>query len=228
MRLGIVSGLASEAACLRVFDVESRLRVRCAGAGPTAARSAASTLLAEGCTALVSFGCAGGLDPRLGPGTVMVATEIVDRQGGRFPTDRSWCARVLTALGDSVGEAFAGRLLGNDSMLASAAEKQRLASELAASLVDMESHAIARVAAEAGVPMLAIRVVCDQATTSLPVWLDGVVGEDGKPRTGQVVARLAAHPSDLGRVLKLAANQRAALKTLRRVALRVGPLFALG
>ncbi len=232
MRIGIVTGLASEAACLRVFDAAKRPLARCAGAGPVAARSAASDLLAVGCNALISFGCAGGLDPQLRPGAAVVATEIVSRQGGHFPTDDIWRNRVLAMLaandltaGD--GAVRAGRILGSDGILASAADKHRLASEFAASIVDMESHAVAAAAAAAGVPMLAIRAVCDTATTSLPDWLETVVGDDGRPRTMRAIAKLATHPSDIGRVLQLAAAQRAALATLRRVALCVGPLFAL-
>ena len=66
--LGIVTGLASEAACLGKVQF-----CRVAGADAVRAGLAARALIAEGCLGLLSFGLAGGLDPNLEPGAVIVA-----------------------------------------------------------------------------------------------------------------------------------------------------------
>jgi adenosylhomocysteine nucleosidase len=55
-----------------------------------------------------------------------------------------------------------------DRVVSTVAEKQRLAAETAADLVDMETWAVAREALAAGVPCRCLRVVSDAATDTLP------------------------------------------------------------
>ena len=55
-----------------------------------------------------------------------------------------------------------------DRVVSTVAEKQRLAAETAADLVDMETWAVAREALGAGVPCRCLRVVSDAATDTLP------------------------------------------------------------
>ena len=63
----MVCGLPREARLLRGLPY----LVRCEGPGAANARRAAQALIAEGCDALVSFGVAGGLDPKLRPGDIV-------------------------------------------------------------------------------------------------------------------------------------------------------------
>lgn len=55
-----------------------------------------------------------------------------------------------------------------DRVASTVAEKQRLAAEAGADLVDMETWAVAREALDAGVPCCCLRVVSDAATDALP------------------------------------------------------------
>ena len=71
-RLGIVTGLPGEARAAR----GAAALVLCADGSPERARSHAEALTGAGVAGLVSFGVAGGLDPALPPGTVVVATGI--------------------------------------------------------------------------------------------------------------------------------------------------------
>ena len=52
--------------------------------------------------------------------------------------------------------------------MTTAAAKRNLAAETSAQLVDMETHAVATIAANAGLPCAAIRVVSDDASQDLP------------------------------------------------------------
>jgi len=71
-RIGIVTGVEREAACLRAPGVD----VRCSGANAAVAYELARALIKDGADCLLSVGLAGGLDPRLGPGAVIVANEV--------------------------------------------------------------------------------------------------------------------------------------------------------
>jgi adenosylhomocysteine nucleosidase len=69
-RVGVVTGLPREARLLRGLSFS----VRCEGPGATNARRAAEALIREGVEALVSFGVAGALDPKLKPGDIVRTT----------------------------------------------------------------------------------------------------------------------------------------------------------
>jgi adenosylhomocysteine nucleosidase len=90
----------------------------------------------------------------------------------------------------------------------------------------MESHAVAEVAHERGIPFLGIRAIADPAGRRLPTWLGGVIGEAGRPRLRMLVKGLAAHPGDVADLVRLAVDARRGMATLRRVAAGAGPLLA--
>lgn len=225
MRLGVVTGLASERECLRQVPDQDQLRVRCYGIGPGAAEKAASELLEEGCAALLSFGIAGGLDSRLRPGSIVLAEAVVTERDECFTTDPAWRGRLHACIRG--GGVWLARLLGSDRPLVSTSVKQDVESRFAAVAVDMESQAIARMARQAAVPFMAVRAVADPAERVIPKWLTDAIGPKGKPRLSVIATGALAYPWDVRRLLTLARDQRAALGALRRVALDAGPLLAL-
>jgi adenosylhomocysteine nucleosidase len=229
VRLGVVTGLAREATCFSVFAPDERPAVICHGAGPGAAATAASALLANGCAALLSFGLAGGLDAVRRPGDVIVADLIVCSDGGCLPTDRAWresLVRRIAARQRPDGPIVA-RIAGLDAPLLTPEEKRAFAARFGATAVDMESGAVAQAAAQAGVPFLAVRGVLDPSHRRVPPWLPGTLDEHGKPRIGRVLAGLTANPRHLPVLLRLAADERTAVAALRNFAVDAGPSFAL-
>jgi adenosylhomocysteine nucleosidase len=68
-------GMENEARCLTAAGIRNPIAL--SGAQPERAVDCARELLAAGAESLISFGLAGGLDPRLGPGAVIVADRIV-------------------------------------------------------------------------------------------------------------------------------------------------------
>ena len=128
--LGVVTGLASERACLQRLPGQDQRSVRCFGVGPHAAEKAAAELLEEGCAALLSFGIAGGLDYRLRPGSLVLAEAVVTERDECFATDPAWRGR-LHACARS-GSVCLGRLLGSDRPLLSTSAKQEVESRAVA------------------------------------------------------------------------------------------------
>lgn len=227
MRTAIVTGLQREVRCLRLLAGDELPAVCCRGPGPVAAAQAASELLAEGCDALVSCGFAGGLDAALRPGDVVVAESVVDATGTLIATDAAWRQALLSRLREFKSRrCVAGRLAGLDQPLLTVAEKAACARKLAACAVDMESTAVGRAAAAAGVPFLVVRVILDPADRAIPGWLAATLDSRGKPLPGRLLAGLAGHPGDLPALLRLARDERVAAAALGGVALDAGPRLA--
>jgi adenosylhomocysteine nucleosidase len=230
-RVGFVTGLAVEARVLRGSlgaEQDAALLVACAGADALRAKASAEALIEAGAAALVSYGIAGGLDPRLAAGAVMLPEAVLTPGGPALPTARAWRESLRErAGGASAGLADArlagGTLLGSDRAVAAVAEKQGLFEAWGAIAVDMESHAVALAARDAGLPFLALRAVADPAGRPLPRAVQGSIAPDGRPRAALVTARLALRPWEIAEVARLRRDARAALRALGVVTRALGP-----
>ncbi|MCU0894356.1 MAG: purine phosphorylase [Rhodospirillales bacterium] len=221
--VGVIVGLASEARLLREG---AGLRIACSGASAARARGRAAGLVDSGCEALLSFGLAGGLDPRLSSGALCIPEAVLVPSGRRVPVDAAWRARLLEHAGNAGHAGGCTLLAGRDEPAGSPEEKAELFARTGAGAIDMESHAMAELAAARGVPFLVIRAIADPAERRLPPWLSAVIGADGRPLPRPLLTGLAAHPGDLPALLRLGGDARRALKALRRVAAGAGPLLA--
>lgn len=213
--LGIVCGMAIEVRALGPWADDPRISIGISGTRPDRAASEARRLVSGGCRVLLSWGVAGGLDPALRPGDLVMPAGVVTEDGGRW---------VLSAnLGAAVVAGVASPLLGTDHIVLDVAAKTDLYNRTGAVAVDMESHRVAQVAAEAGLPALAIRAIGDPAGRALPALVGQAIGEDGRPRIGRVIAGLLRRPGDLGALLQAKRDTDAALRALAGIADQVMP-----
>jgi len=224
---GFVVGLAAEARLLaRALGPLSSGAVgpvACAGADPERARESAARLLAEGARALISFGLAGGLDPALAPGDLVLPDRVVAPGGQAFAADGTCRAKWAAAAAAAGLPVAAGTLIGSARPVAGVAEKAALRRSGGAVAVDMESHAVAAVATAAGVPFAAVRAVADPAGRFLPSAAIGLIGPDGRPDVGRLVLRLCASPWEVPALLRLRRDADAALASLGRLVGGFGP-----
>ncbi|MEM6912683.1 MAG: hypothetical protein AAF511_01760, partial [Pseudomonadota bacterium] len=137
MKLGIVCGLLSEKAALGSIDHP----VAVSGANPDRAYQYAVKLADDGAEHLVSVGLAGALVPDLQPGDLVLPRMVITADGIGYE------AHAL-AWPESKGSPV---LFGADRVITTAAEKAKIAQSFEASVVDMESHAVARAAKEKGI-----------------------------------------------------------------------------
>ncbi len=216
--LGAVVGLAIERTILRarapVFQRPADLWILNAGASAARAEALADTLISRGATALLSFGIAGGLDPAVRPGMVVLAREVVLPDGTRLAADASWADKVASAARDMTPHR--APIAGGDRMLTSANQKRELYQRTGAVAVDMESHGVARAAARRSVPFLVIRAVADPAERALPQ--SAVAGMDaaGTVRPLATLAALAADPRQVSALFGVARDTLTALVALWR------------
>jgi adenosylhomocysteine nucleosidase len=190
--LGVVTGLTAEA------RIVGRLGVVAAGGGQRAgAEAAAERLVAQGATALLSFGLAGGLDPALRPGALVIPAAVLD-SGERLST-----APTLTAL---LGGATTALLLQGERVLATAAAKAAAFAATSAAAVDLESGAVARAAARHGLPFAVLRAVCDPAGRPLPPAALAALDSAGAIGLWRVLASVLARPGQVPGLLALAAD----------------------
>jgi adenosylhomocysteine nucleosidase len=211
-RLGIVVGLTAEARLLAGVGCA----VAIGGGLPLGARRMAQRLVDDGATALISFGLAGGLDPALAAGTLLVPLAIVS-QGILFNCD--------DALRVSLSGQGIPLLLAADAVVASATDKRRLWQESGAGAVDLESGAVAEVASAAGIPFAVMRAVCDTAERDLPTAAVKALDDHGRIAPLKMAGILARHPLQILALIALgrdAARARRSLvggaESLRRLA----------
>ncbi len=160
------------------------------GVGPAAAAANVAALLAwQRPRLLLSAGFAGGLDPRLATGDLLLATNF------SAPVLLAQ-SRALLA-GDA--RAYFGTLTSQPHPAETVAEKAALARATGALGVDMETASIAAACARAGVPLLSVRAISDPAREPLPVpfaeWFDLTAQ---RPRPFALVRYLAHHRAQIG------------------------------
>ena len=256
---GLVCGLQSEARCLAEAGIGERIAI--SGARTARAGEVARELLAAGAESLLSIGLAGGLDPRLGPGSVVVAERVLAwhrplpsekrrslRQSlassvlrpsdmgkerkqdiptpaevdAEFTADGELRDQLLDRLGAKV---LSGAVVGVDRAVREPGEKLGLFEQTAALACDMESHAVAEAAHEAGVPFAALRIVSDPSNRYIPVSALAGVTAAGGISAGAVIGAVALRPWEMIDLLSLALDARIAFGSLRRVARLAAPLF---
>jgi len=216
IRFGFITGFLAEARVLQ-HELDVPL-VAVTGAQPGRAEVLASKLVDKGATVLVSFGLAGGLDPELHAGDVVLAHTVVCPNGQALPTDPSWRSHFASAAIRQMVTVRSGRLAGSDTPVASRLAKQTLLDTTGAVAVDMESHRVAQVAARRGVPMLALRVIADTALHVVPPPALAGIGPKGNTRPLAVIGRLLLTPWHLPAMLQLSADTARGLRSLQRVA----------
>jgi adenosylhomocysteine nucleosidase len=222
-RLGIVTGLKSEAALI-LYALSDELprpaiMVQCRGPGPVRAKHAAEILLGAGCTHLLSFGLAGGLAPLHNSGTLLLPRTILsDSAGESITVDARWHMALSSRFKRDLSSRIStGSLVSSTQVVATPADKQALHERLGAVGVDMESYAVAEVAAQHAVPFVALRMVMDPVTQSIPAALRAAMTEDGDVDTRRGLLALLRAPLLIGAARRLQRQSTAVHKQLDKL-----------
>ena len=215
----VVSGLRAEA------RIASGPAVRPIAGGGFGLRLAIEIdrAIAVGGRAVLSFGMAGGLEPGLAAGTIVIPSVVVSGEE-RLETNTLWTASLRAALPGSVDRTLAGV----DAPVASDLARKAMRIATGAAAVDMESHIAARVAGRAGLPCAVLRVIADPAERTLPEAAIAGMGTDGRLDIGAVLRALVRNPRQLRALVRLAGDARRAMAVLGRCRHVLGPDFGFG
>lgn len=170
------------------------------GAGPAAAGRAATMLLEGHAPALlVSAGFAGGLDPVIARGALVLATGAVREGVPRLSLARP-AGLPPTAAGDA-------DIVTVDTIVSTSAAKRALHAATGAVIVDMETYAVALAAAAAKIPCASVRVVSDSAGEELPADIARLVApQSAFRRAGAALAAIGRKPAAAGTLWRLWEN----------------------
>ncbi|MBX7199869.1 MAG: hypothetical protein K1X51_10930 [Rhodospirillaceae bacterium] len=220
MKLGIITGIAMEAKLLERFASPS-LMVDYAGLDPSAAYRAAEKMIAGGATGLLSFGLAGGLNPAVSPGAVVIPAEV--RGEKMIACDLAWTKRLAAVMKQTPS-----LLAHAPAVLATAEAKAAVFAATGAPAADMESYGIAETAAVHGLPFAALRVVADTAADAIPSTALKSVDNAGRLRIGAATWGALTHPWQIPDLIRLGRRTGTAMSKLEDLArLGAGGLFGL-
>ena len=206
----IVTGLVQEAR----IAAGPGMTVICSSSDPQQLRALLTVFDPSTIRGVISFGVAGGLDPSLKSGDVVVATEVLagdTRWLAGFELNQDLVASV--ALGSS--RVVRGGLAGVEQVVAASSVKAALRLETGAAAVDMESHIAAAYAEEAGLPFAALRVISDPAGRALPPLAMAAIKPNGDIDLRKVLRGVARNPLSLRALVSTGIDFNRALRSLR-------------
>jgi adenosylhomocysteine nucleosidase len=206
----IVTGLAQEA---RIASGPG-MTVICSSSDPNQLRALLTVVDPCSVRGVISFGVAGGLDPSLRSGDVVVATEVT-------AGDTRWLAgsalneEVIARVAFGRRRVVKGILAGVEEVVSGRSCKAALHLETGAAAVDMESHIAADYATAAGLPFAALRVISDPANRALPALARSVIKPNGEIDLRKVLRGLVRNPRTLHALVSTGIDFNRALRSLR-------------
>jgi len=184
--------------------------------------------------AVFSFGVAGGLNPALKPGDLLLSTRVFSQtlsdQGN--PIEESWTADQRMLVAASMQSAKKTEItfrkaifLGTDFEARDNPEtgNKNLREITGADIIDNESHIAAKFASEHNLPFLSIRAVSDSVNNPLPpAALLPLNAKDGSPDGRAIAKSLLFNPLQIPALIHTAWDYSKALRSLKKFRNEIG------
>ena len=206
----IVTGLKQEAR----IAAGPGLTVICSSSNPVQLREMMTSFDPKSIRGIVSFGVAGGLNPALKSGDIVIASRIVTANR-RWSTEAS-LTEDLVALPMKRGRSIvSGVLAGVEAVVLGQVGKEALRATTGADAVDMESHIAARYAEYNGLPFAAVRVISDPSHRALPKITMNAIKPNGNVDVWKVMRGIARDPRTIPHLISTGRDFNRALRSLR-------------
>ena len=206
----IVTGLIQEAR----IAAGPGMTVICSSSDPQQLRALLTVFDPTTIRGVISFGVAGGLDPSLRSGDVVVATEVMAGDG-RWLAGLSLNDELVSGIALGRRRVVRGGLAGVEEVVVARARKAALRSDTGAAAVDMESHIAAAYATGAGLPFAAVRVISDPADRSLPALAKNAIKPNGDIDLRSILRGVVRNPRTLSALVSMGLDFNRALRSLR-------------
>jgi hopanoid-associated phosphorylase len=206
----IVTGLVQEA---RIASGPG-MTVICSSSDPRQLRALLTVFDPASIRGVISFGVAGGLDPSLKSGDVVVATEVLAGDT-RWLAGAALNAQLIASVPPGRRRVVKGILAGVEEVVLGRSCKAALHLETGAHAVDMESHIAADYAAAAGLPFAALRVISDPASRALPALARSAIKPNGEIDLRQILRGVVRNPRTLRALVSTGIDFNRALRSLR-------------
>ena len=207
-----------EARCIAsmssIIGMDSRPLIKCSGPGPDRVSVACNDLNNGKIMGIVSFGIAGGMDPKLRSGSVLLPKAVVTPDGAYFQTDDTWRRSVANNWPIVTDQSLQ---LGVNKVITSTNEKTQLFQATGAHALDMESHVIAAYAQKRGIPFIILRSIADSAKDTVPEIALAGMNKNGRATPLSLLRKIIQHPSSLRQVAKLAYTSNTAMRALKNM-----------
>jgi adenosylhomocysteine nucleosidase len=171
------------------------------GVGQRSAAAGTQALIAGHKPAwVVSAGFAGGLDPRLERGDILMADTLVDGAGRRLAID----LKLDPSLTATQKRLHVGACTTTDKVLYRPEDKHALGKESGALAVDMESWAVGEVCRQAKTRFLSVRIISDAVDDKLPADVEALARQKTNAgRLGAAAGALFRRPGSIKDMLQL-------------------------
>lgn len=220
-RILVVTGAVFEARIAEGNGID----VLCSGADAANLRALLHRFDPANYVAVLSFGLAGGLDPTLRAGELIVATEVIAPDGAAHATTPA-VTQALAKVSGAISPQ-SRKLAGSGKAVTARRGKADLFARTQACAVDIESHIVAAFAQAHGLPWGVLRAICDPAQRALPPLALDALRPDGRLDIPAVLKGLVADPVQIPALIAVGRDTKAATASLRRACRLLGPHFGL-
>jgi hopanoid-associated phosphorylase len=207
--IGFLCGFESEAVVARQISP----LVACSGALQSRAYEQAQSLIANGATALISFGVAGALVDHVSLDKVVIAQNIAAANGRLWNCDPTLQQHLKNAAPASLD----GTVYGSEFLVPTPAMKRDLYQKTNSLIVDMESHVVADVAQNNACPFAVLRAISDGVNDVFPDAALQGLNLDGSPNIPGILKSLLKNPLQLPALLRLQKHTAQALANLQKI-----------
>lgn len=177
-------------------------------------------LVPDTCKAIISFGLCGGLAPEAQIGQAFIYDRVVTPTT-MYPANIAWRKRLFAAT------RYYERGCWSTGDFNTANDEQQRADLFNKSggcwIIDDETYAVARFAAERGISWIGLRVVSDGAEDNLPPAVLNALNPDGTDNIWNVLESVVSDPAQIPALIKTATEANKSLAELRTAALQAGP-----
>ncbi|HIJ95372.1 MAG TPA: hypothetical protein HPP94_06485 [Desulfuromonadales bacterium] len=178
---------------------------------------------------IISAGYCGGIAPELHVGGVVVATTLLQAAASGVQQVAVEIPPVVQRFAlEGAADSFrvcVGTFVGTSSVMSKRWLAGLLNNDFPCAVVEMESAAIARIAAENGIPLIAIRSVSDPADEELDFSLDEFCDSSLRIRPARILLTILRKPRIIPQLVRLSGNSRRASQSLTSALRRLIPLL---